>query len=71
MTYNIIFEWTERSNSIAQGAAPSGTAGYNVWIEYTDSEFVDFLGFITQDQLYDEVQYYESIGITPLMRKHM
>lgn len=68
MTYDIIFEWTERSTHAIQGAAPTGLPGYNVWIQYTDSEFVDFLGFITRDQLHEEVEYYKSLGITPKMR---
>ena len=71
MQYDIIFEWTERSIYSAQGAGPIGEAGYNVWIQYTDSEFIDFLGFVPQNQLYDEVEYYKSLGITPKMRMSM
>lgn len=68
MTYDIIFEWTERSTHAIQGAAPSGQAGYNIWIRYSDNEVVDFLGFITQDRLYEEMEHYKSLGITPKMR---
>lgn len=68
MNYKVIFEWVQRSVHAAQGASPSGMTGYNVWIEYTDNEFVDFLGFITEDQLYDEVEYYTSIGVATKVR---
>lgn len=68
MTYDIIFEWTERSIYAAQGAAPSGQAGYNVWIQYTDDDYVDFLGFVSENEVYGEIEYYKSIGITPKER---
>lgn len=71
MTYDIIFEWTEKSIHSAQGGAPTGLPGYNVWIQYTDNEVVDFLGFISSNRLYEEVEYYKSLGITPKMRTGM
>ena len=68
LKYDIIFEWTDNSRAMAQGSGPSGQAGYNIWIQYTDDDYVDFLGFITQDQFYDEIEYFKSVGITPKMR---
>lgn len=68
MQYDIIFEWTDKSTASAQGGAPTGLPGYNVWIQYTDSEFVDFLGFISSNRLYEEVEHYKSLGITPKIK---
>lgn len=61
MQYDIIFEWTDKSHV-------TGLPGYNVWIQYIDNEVVDFLEFISSNRLYEEVEYYKSLGITPKIR---
>lgn len=68
LKYDIIFEWTDKSDVMAQGSGPSGKAGYNVWIRYIDNEQVDFLGFVSENEVYGEIEYYKSIGITPKVR---
>lgn len=57
---NIIFEHTKASKYASQGGAPSGTEGYNIWIQYPES--YEFLGFVNIDKAYGAARYYKEQG---------
>lgn len=58
----IVFEYTERSIYASQGGPPTGSEGYNIWIQYPDDEMLIFLGFSTKFDLEHNVAYYKSLG---------
>lgn len=58
----IFFEYTNASKYAAQGGMPSGTEGYNIWIEYPDDDMLHFLGFSNMLDFESNVAYYQSSG---------
>lgn len=58
---NIVFTETPCSKYAAQGGAPSGKAGYDVWIQLSPSE-LSFLGYIKEEDLLGMVAYYQLEG---------
>lgn len=58
----IFFEYTNASKYAAQGGMPSGTEGYNIWIEYPDDDMLHFLGFSNMLDFENNVAYYQSNG---------
>lgn len=58
----IIFEYTKFGKYAAQGGSPSGTEGYNIWVQYPDDDMVHFLGFSTIEDLPHNVRYYMDSG---------
>lgn len=58
----IIFEYTEKSIYASQGGSPTGSEGYNIWIQYPDDEVLVFLGFCKEFDLAHNIAYYKNMG---------
>lgn len=58
----IVFEYTKCGKYASQGESPSGTEGYNIWIEFPDDDMVCFLGFSTTFDFEHNVAYYKACG---------
>ncbi len=46
---------------LVQGMTASGEGGYDIWIRNEDN-YMDFLGFIKEEELVDTIMYYEDLG---------
>ena len=57
----IVIEEVKYGTNAGQGMTASGEGGYDIWIIHEDN-YMDFLGFIKEEELVDTIMYYEDLG---------
>ena len=57
----ILIKEVKHGTNAGQGMTASGEGGYDIWIRNEDN-YMDFLGFIKEEELIDTIMYYEDFG---------
>ena len=57
----ILIKEVKHGTNAGQGMTASGEGGYYIWIRNEDN-YMDFLGFIKEEELVDTIMYYEDLG---------
>jgi hypothetical protein len=57
----IVIQEVKYGTNAGQGMTASGEGGYDIWIRHEDN-YMDFLGFIKEEELVDTIMYYEDLG---------
>lgn len=57
----ILIKEVKYGTNAGQGMTASGEGGYDIWIRNEDN-YMDFLGFIKDEELVDTVMHYEDLG---------
>lgn len=57
----IVIQEVLYGTNAGQGMTASGEGGYDIWIR-DENNYMDFIGFIKDEELVNTIMYYEDLG---------